>query len=681
MSLDLDHVMLRLGRILTADSSLEVVVRGAKPYAVPGRVVLPAVETYEGLGEDGERVLHGVADHEFGHAADTDFAALAEAQAEGEAFAALANALEDGYVERRRITLYPGARYNLEKLHDWFAEHSVADRLEDPEGNLWEQFVLATAVDASPVNDLDRYDVRPEVLEMVAKARPLYAQLDDLRHESQQTPAVLEMARAVWEAVKPPDPPPEEQPPGEDDGEGDSDEDDEDDEDSEQGEEESEEEEGEDEDDEDEEGEEEVEGDPPPLGEGDGEELIHDDEDSPSDPLRAALEDFEVGDHEAMSASDAAGDELQAALEEGKDTYEVFDPSFDIARDFSGEYTDGLSKAFERDVAAADEVSDELVNAFEARLQSVTRRRLTFADAGPDGVLDSNLLPAFSLGSIPSDDLWLDYTAEVAGGHAAVAVLIDCSGSMATDASGSAFPPGAVRVIGRQRFINPAAPGSKAYLARLCAIAITKALTRCQVPHEVTGFTTIRSSAVEEHGWAGPTTMHGFFHEHFRRLRAVCIEAEDQGVDLSTFARTCRHARGDLQLPFHAVLKGFAHDDARALELIAGIGENLDGESVLWQARRLARRPERRKVMFVLSDGYPAGSNDDYAAKAYLKRTVARVASAGVEVYGIGIMSGAVRRFYPRSWVCKQLADLPEVVMRALTETVVEGDRGWDKLL
>ena len=75
--------------------------------------------------------------------------------------------------------------------------------------------------------------------------------------------------------------------------------------------------------------------------------------------------------------------------------------------------------------------------------------------------------------------------------------------------------------------------------------------------------------------------------------------------------------------------------------------------------------------MFVLSDGYPAGGYDRAADREFLKRSVKRAIDSGVEVYGIGIDSDAVRHFYPVSWVCNSLQELATVGVKALTEILV----------
>ena len=126
-----------------------------------------------------------------------------------------------------------------------------------------------------------------------------------------------------------------------------------------------------------------------------------------------------------------------------------------------------------------------------------------------------------------------------------------------------------------------------------------------------------------------------------------------------------------LQVPIHAVFKNWSSSDARGLMHIEGLRNNLDGEAVLWAARRLTRRPERRHVMFVLSDGDPAGHSRWAGGGQYLKQAVKRAERAGIEVYGIGMESAAVENYYQKSWPCNSMSDLTSLALSVLTEVLI----------
>lgn len=93
-----------------------------------------------------------------------------------------------------------------------------------------------------------------------------------------------------------------------------------------------------------------------------------------------------------------------------------------------------------------------------------------------------------------------------------------------------------------------------------------------------------------------------------------------------------------------------------------GMNTNTDGESLQYAAARLAPRREARKVLLVLSDGQPVGSNSG----GHLKGVVDDLNKSGIETIGIGIQTNAVRSYYDRSLVLNRVEDLPSVVMGEL---------------
>lgn len=89
---------------------------------------------------------------------------------------------------------------------------------------------------------------------------------------------------------------------------------------------------------------------------------------------------------------------------------------------------------------------------------------------------------------------------------------------------------------------------------------------------------------------------------------------------------------------------------------IRGHGSNVDGESVLWAARRLAARSEKRKILMVLCDGMPATWNGvrgpvareaDYGLlQDHLRYVVKQVTSSGIEVICFGCGTQAPAAYY-----------------------------------
>lgn len=104
---------------------------------------------------------------------------------------------------------------------------------------------------------------------------------------------------------------------------------------------------------------------------------------------------------------------------------------------------------------------------------------------------------------------------------------------------------------------------------------------------------------------------------------------------------------------------------------------NVDGVSLQKSGNELLKRPEKRKVLMVLSDGEP---HDGYSRvkgglEKHLKSVVETLASKGVEVFGIGIESDAVSSYYPDYAVLNSLADLEKEVIGKMEGLLIDGGR------
>ncbi|MCZ6870518.1 MAG: hypothetical protein O7G84_13530, partial [Gammaproteobacteria bacterium] len=332
--------------------------------------------------------------------------------------------------------------------------------------------------------------------------------------------------------------------------------------------------------------------------------------------------------------------------------YTMFSGEFDIVRDFSAEDQADHTRAYDAAESDAAEVSDALVFAFEAALKSTSM--IVPVSGHDEGEVDPNLLVEYAVGSVPSDGMYIQLD-EGESDETAVYVLADCSGSM---------------------------QGSKAMLCRHACIAMHRALRACGIAHEMGGFTTVESDRVDRHAWTHDRFKQ--YMDNFTAMRAALVEAQSHGVAVENFARALYGWWPDpgegevspvleaeeLMVPVHAIFKSWGSNDPRSLMHITGLDMNLDGEAVMWAAHRLAARHERRKVMFVLSDGYPAGSRDNAQGSQHLKDSIARIVAAGIEVYGIGIESDAVEEFYPLWWRADNAADLIDIAMNGMTEVL-----------
>jgi len=203
------------------------------------------------------------------------------------------------------------------------------------------------------------------------------------------------------------------------------------------------------------------------------------------------------------------------------------------------------------------------------------------------------------------------------GRDTAITLLLDLSGSMA---------------------------GEKIALARLCAAALADALTQLDFACEVLGYSSIESLEM-------------------RKLFEASVAA---GRDLRGYNR--RVERLDLRI--------YKRFDSSDLSGIAGIEcghENPDGECLAWAANRLAEQPAERRILMVLSDGYPAtGDGNPAILQTDLQQRIHAITQSGIELIGIGILDDAVESFYPVSVVVRKLSELPVTALAMLSRMLTK---------
>lgn len=100
--------------------------------------------------------------------------------------------------------------------------------------------------------------------------------------------------------------------------------------------------------------------------------------------------------------------------------------------------------------------------------------------------------------------------------------------------------------------------------------------------------------------------------------------------------------------------------DCASLTQALAFRDNIDGESVLFGVRKLLQRKEKRKILFVLSDGMPVpgGSGNRHNCAKHLYKVVRDATKAGVQVIGVGIQTDHVKEYYPDSIVINSVEDL-----------------------
>jgi cobalamin biosynthesis protein CobT len=170
---------------------------------------------------------------------------------------------------------------------------------------------------------------------------------------------------------------------------------------------------------------------------------------------------------------------------------------------------------------------------------------------------------------------------------AAISVVVDMSGSMG----------------------NSNEKGTKAYYARLSCVSLAETFNKLSIPFEIIGFYNVYARKIK---------LAPFTHR-VEPLVYVVFKAFDENFNNTK----CR------------------------LNDITGIGDNTDGEAILEIAKRLYRRRETRKILFVISDGAPLAvhPSPDILEK-HLIQAVKTITSSGIEVLSIGMCTNSVALFY-----------------------------------
>ncbi|MEP3054906.1 cobaltochelatase subunit CobT [Ascidiaceihabitans sp.] len=165
-------------------------------------------------------------------------------------------------------------------------------------------------------------------------------------------------------------------------------------------------------------------------------------------------------------------------------------------------------------------------------------------------------------------------------------------------------------------------------IAAICADVLARTLERCNVKVEILGFTT--------RAWKGGQAREAWLNDgrpqqpgRLNDLRHIIYKSADA---------PWRRARPNLGLMMKEGL----------------LKENIDGEALEWAHRRMAARPEARKILMVISDGAPVDDSTlsvnpaNYLEK-HLRDVIAMVEKRrAVELLAIGI-GHDVTRYYDRA--------------------------------
>ena len=184
-------------------------------------------------------------------------------------------------------------------------------------------------------------------------------------------------------------------------------------------------------------------------------------------------------------------------------------------------------------------------------------------------------------------------------------------------------------------------------VAAMCGDILARTLERCSVKVEILGFTT--------RAWKGGQSRERWVAEGKPRnpgrlndLRHIIYKPADA---------PWRRARKNLGLMLREGL----------------LKENIDGEALLWAYRRLTSRPERRRILMVISDGAPVDDstlsvNPGNYLERHLREVIREIESRDfVELIAIGI-GHDVTRYYRRAVTIVDAEELGGTVMKKLAE-------------
>ena len=182
--------------------------------------------------------------------------------------------------------------------------------------------------------------------------------------------------------------------------------------------------------------------------------------------------------------------------------------------------------------------------------------------------------------------------------------------------------------------------GQKAEVAKECVIAMAECLEGTQIAYKIEGF--CNKGMPDGYGYSSK----GMYHR-YERLDTVVFK------DYDTRLTSCRAGLGNLP------------------ETVGG--NNSDYDFIANSLAELKKRPEKRKVLFVLSDGHPACHSDASGEEIirHCKDAIKRADRDGVECIGIGICDSSVKKIYNKNVVVNNVNELSSKVFNTLSKLLV----------
>ena len=197
--------------------------------------------------------------------------------------------------------------------------------------------------------------------------------------------------------------------------------------------------------------------------------------------------------------------------------------------------------------------------------------------------------------------------------------------------------------------------GRPIMVAACCADILARTLERCGVKVEILGFTTRAwKGGQAREAWlaAGKPANPGRLND----LRHIIYKPADA---------PWRRAKRSLALMMREGL----------------LKENIDGEALAWAHRRLQARPERRRILMMISDGAPVDDstlsvNTGSYLELHLRQVIEEIETrSSVELIAIGI-GHDVTRYYRRAVTITDPSELAGAMTDKLVELFEEGEGG-----
>ncbi len=314
------------------------------------------------------------------------------------------------------------------------------------------------------------------------------------------------------------------------------------------------------------------------------------------------VSDQEMGDEAEMPEGEAPLEPPQPQpISDADPNYQVYDTQYDEevrAEDLAEPIElERLRAYLDQQLEPLKGAVSRLANKLQRRLQAQQNRSWEFDLE--EGTLDAGRLARVVAN--PTTPLSFKIEKDTEFRDTIVTLLLDNSGSM------------------RGRPIS---------IAAICADVLARTLERCNVKVEILGFTTRAwKGGQSREAWlnAGRDQQPGRLND----LRHIIYKSADS---------PWRRSRPNLGLMMKEGL----------------LKENIDGEALEWAHRRMAGRPEARKILMVISDGAPVDDSTlsvnpaNYLEK-HLRDVIAMVEKKrAVELLAIGI-GHDVTRYYERA--------------------------------